>query len=148
MKKNKSNNSFFKQIKNNSVALISIFIAISSLGYNTWRNEQTEDNRNQRYAAFEILLKINELQQVVFYNYYDNDSQNKGNPRTAWSFVLTIEDLSSILQQPLPQSSKELHIVWNDNWEDLDSSQESLDAVLAAIDTVRTDTLKLLDSLE
>lgn len=94
------------------------------------------------------MLKINEFQQVVFYNYYDNDTQNKGNPRTAWSYVLTIEDLSSILKQPLPQSSKKLHDIWNDNWENLDSSQESLDAVLAAIDTVRTDTLKLLDSLE
>ena len=125
-----------------------LFIAISSLSYSTWRNEKTEDNRNQRYAAFEILLKINELQQVVFYNYYDNDTQNKGNPRTAWSYVLTIEDLSSILQQPLPQSSKNLHVIWNDNWENLDSSQESLEAVLAAIDTIRTDTLKLLDSLE
>ena len=145
---NKDKNSFYKQIKNNAVALISIFIAISSLSYNTWRNEKTEDNRNQRYAAFEILLKINELQQVVFYNYYDNDTQNKGNPRTAWSYVLTIEDLSGILQQPLPQSCKALHVIWNDNWENLDSSQESLDAVLAAIDTVRTDTLKLLESLE
>lgn len=146
MSKNKNN--LLKQIKNNAVALISIFIAISSLSYNTWRNEKTEDNRNQRYAAFEILLKINELQQVVFYNYYDNDKQNKGNPRTAWSYVLTIEDLSSLLKQPLLQSSKKLHVIWNDNWEDLASSQQSLDAVLAAIDTVRTDTLKLLESLE
>jgi len=144
----KNKQSFLKQIKNNSVALISLFIAISSLSYSTWRNEKTEDNRNQRYAAFEILLKINELQQVVFYNYYDNDTQNKGNPRTAWSFVLTIEDLSSLLKQPLPKSSQALHMIWNDNWEALDTDKNSLDAVMDAIDQVRTDTLSLLESLE
>ena len=50
------NNSVFEQLRRNAVALISLVVALSSLGYNTWRNEQTEANRNERQAAFEVLL--------------------------------------------------------------------------------------------
>ena len=81
------------QLKRNTVALVSIIIAVSSLSYNTWRNEKTEENRNQRLASFEILLKLNELQQVVFHSHYDKDSLDKGNPRTGWAYVLTVRDL-------------------------------------------------------
>ncbi len=43
------------QVRQHSVALISLAIAQSSLGYNTWRNEQTEANRNARAAGIEQL---------------------------------------------------------------------------------------------
>lgn len=89
------------QFKNNTVALISIFIAVSSLSYNTWRNEKTEENRNQRHAAFEILVTLNKLQQVVFHHFYDKDTKNKGNLRTGWAYVLTIEDFSQLLYSPI-----------------------------------------------
>jgi len=42
------------QLRHNFVALISLAIAITSLSYNTWRNEHSEGNRNKRFAAFEI----------------------------------------------------------------------------------------------
>ena len=45
-----------KQLQHHLVALISLFIAVSSLSYNTWRNEKSEYNRNQRWASFEVLL--------------------------------------------------------------------------------------------
>src|SRR5882757_4094648 len=69
-----------EQVRNNSVALISLFIALSSLGYNTWRNERTERNRNIRTATFEILTKLAEFERVVFLAHYDRDKSN-GNPR-------------------------------------------------------------------
>jgi hypothetical protein len=138
----------FSQIKKNSVALISLFIAVSSLSYNTWRNEQTEENRNQRHAAFEILLKINELQQVVHFHYYDKDTENKGNPRTAWAYVSTINDLASILNNPLPQSSQNLLNVWEENWQGLADNKENLEAIEKAIDGVRKDSLILLQYLD
>ena len=52
---------FISQLRRNLVALISLTIAISSLGYNTWRNEHSEDNRNKRFAAFEIVKKAKSI---------------------------------------------------------------------------------------
>lgn len=40
-----------EQIRNNAVALISLVVALAALGYNTWRNERTEANRNLRAAT-------------------------------------------------------------------------------------------------
>jgi hypothetical protein len=37
------------------VALLSLAIALASLGYNTWRNETTESHRNARQAGFVVL---------------------------------------------------------------------------------------------
>jgi len=136
------------QIKRNTVALVSIIIAVSSLSYNTWRNEKTEDNRNQRLASFEVLLKLNELQQVVFHSHYDNDNLDKGNPRTGWTYVLTVRDLSRLLHQPLPEASNKLLEVWSENWQGLDEKQENADLIIGEIDNIRNETLLLLESLE
>ena len=77
---NNERNSIIDQLRRNAGAVISLVIAVSSLRYNTWRTEKTEDNRNQRFAAFEILLKLGELQQVVFHHHYDKTSQIKEPP--------------------------------------------------------------------
>ncbi len=143
-----TNNGVIDQLKRNTVALVSIIIAVSSLSYNTWRNEKTEENRNQRLASFEVLLKLNELQQVIFHSHYDKDSSDKGNPRTGWTHALTVRDLSRILQPPLPAAADELLRVWGENWEGLDEKKMNVDLILGEIDNVRSKTLLLLDSLE
>ena len=143
-----SDKSFTRQVKRNSVALISLLVALSTLSYSTWRNEKSEDNRNHRQAAFEILIKLNALQQVVFHNRYDGDAENRGNPRLGWTLVLTIDDLSQLLQPPMPERSEHLKSVWGQHWEYIGSDQESTDSVLDAIDTVRLETLAILHSLE
>ena len=142
------NGGFFNQIRRNAVALISLIIAVSSLSYNTWRNEKTEVNRNQRIASFEVLLKLNELQQVIFHHHYDMDALGKGNPRTGWTYVLTVRDLSRILHPPLPEAADELLSVWNKNWESLGKKQVKVDLIINEIDNVRSETLLLLESLE
>ena len=144
----KNSNTIWKQIRRNAVALISLVVALSALGYNTWRNEKSEENRNHRQAAFEILLKLNQLQQVVFHRRYDNDDTDKGNPRVGWTIVLTIRDLSQLLDPPLPGMAGGLQAVWSDNWEDLGDDQASVDAVLENVDGMRDETLRLLLSLE
>ncbi|MFV9615816.1 MAG: hypothetical protein ACNYZG_07665 [Gammaproteobacteria bacterium] len=136
------------QLRRNAVALVSIIIAVSSLSYNTWRNEKTEENRNQRLAAFEVLLKLNELQQVIFHSHYDKDSSDKGNPRTGWTYVLTVRDLSRILHPPLPEAADELLEVWGKNWQGLDEKQANVDLITGEIDNIRSETLRLLESLE
>ncbi len=143
-----TNDGVIAQLKRNTVALVSIIIAVSSLSYNTWRNEETEENRNQRLASFEVLLKLNELQQVIFHSYYDKDSSDKGNPRTGWAYVLTVRDLSRIMHPPLPAAADKLLAVWGENWAGLDEKQTSVDLIMGEIDNVRSETLLLLDSLE
>lgn len=136
------------QIKDNAIALISIVIAITSLSYNTWRNELTEDNRNQRQAAFEIILKINELQQVVFYNHYEQDLQQQGNPRLGWIYVLTIQDLAMVLPESFQQVTNQLASAWKHNWPTLHINQASKQAIDGSIEVVRLEVLQLLSGLQ
>ncbi|NNJ93140.1 MAG: hypothetical protein HKP57_00145 [Halobacteria archaeon] len=145
---NVSDHGFLQQVRRNSVALISLAVALSSLGYNTWRNELTEANRNQRQSAFEILLKLGELQQVVFHSHYDRDTTDKGNPRTGWAYVLTVNDLSHVLMPPMPELSGRLRTVWGEHWSKLGTEQDSADAILAEIDSVREETLRQLHRLD
>ena len=138
-----------EQIQRNSVALISLVVALTTLSYSTWRNEKSEDNHNHRQAAFEILLKLNELQRVVFHLRYDGESQEEGNPRVGWTYILTIQDLSQILDsEDMRLQADKLHAVWSVNWEGLKDNQPQVDLMLAAIDKMRMQTLILLRSLE
>lgn len=140
--------SFKEQVRRNMVALISLVIAITSLSYNTWRNEQSEYNRTQRLVAVEALLKLGELQQLVYHNHYDGDTQDKGNPRTGWTLVLTVRDITTILEEPLPRASESLRATWEANWAELGSSKESKDAIEEGIESLRHDLLAMLNALD
>ncbi|MBT8099593.1 MAG: hypothetical protein KJO82_07575 [Gammaproteobacteria bacterium] len=140
--------SFREQLRRNRVALISLAVAVISLSYNTYRNELSEDNRTQRLVAIEVLLKIGELEELVLYSHYDPEVKDKGNPRTGWSLVLTIEDLTQILDGPVPDEAKALKASWGKHWSTLAASAESKDAVRAAIDGMRQATLTLLRELD
>ena len=139
---------FIEQLRRNRVALISLVVAIISLSYNTWRNEASEDNRTQRLVSIEILLKIGELEELVLYSHYDPDVKVKGNPRTGWALVLTIEDLAQILLEPYPASARKLKDAWQENWSTLAKSAESRDAIRASINHLRQDTLAILRMLD
>lgn len=148
-------NRFVDQLRRNAVALISLFVAISGLSYNTWRNEASEHNRNQRQASIELLLKLGELQQVVFHSHYDMDFEGRGNPRAGWALVLTIRDLAAVLQDPMPASAATLFEAWDSNWEMLGRTDNGgrlvntgAEQINAAIDGVRRDTQALLASLD
>jgi len=136
------------QLQRNAVAIISLVIALTSLGYNTWRNEQSEGNRNQRFASFMILLKLNELQQLVFHRRYDPDLIVKGDPRTGWTYILTVNDLSQVLPPPLPVSADKLRATWNINWENIETDRASVDNILSGLDEMRDETIQLLKTLE
>ena len=139
---------FIDQVRRNLVALISLVIAITSLTYNTWRNEQSEENRTQRLVAIEILLKLGELQQLVYHNHFDGDVDDKGNPRTGWTLVLTVRDIATILEAPLPGSAEALHETWESNWQALPEKRAANDAIVASIDSLRNDTLAMLKALD
>lgn len=137
-----------EQLRRNTVALISLVVAISSLAYNTWRNEVTEYNRNQRAISIEVLRHTGEFQEVVFHNAWDMDREGKGNPRTGWVHVLAIRDLSRILDGAVPRSAERLYATWEAEWSDLGPDNDSYRRVVEAIETVRRDTHDLLVDLD
>lgn len=139
--------SFLDQIRRHSVALISLVIAVSSLGYNTWRNELTEANRNIRTAGIEHLLILGELDQVVFFSHYDMDAQ-RGSPRVGWALVLTARDLASLAVEPAVASTNALHETWEADWQGLGTDDAAARRISEAIDKARTDMLAVLASLD
>jgi hypothetical protein len=136
-----------QQLRNNAVALISLTVALGSLGYNTWRNERTEYNRNIRTATFELLGKLSELERVVYLAQYDRDVRG-GNPRSGWTYVLVIHDLSSVVPPPVPANAAQLQQVWGENWEGLGRDDEtSVNRIDDAIGALRESALATLRAL-
>jgi len=141
--------SILEQLRRNAVALISLFVAVTGLLYNTWRNEHTEENRNHRWASFEVLLLIGDLKELVYLSYYDPDQGDDSDFRRGWAKVLLIRDLSSVLAEPVPATANELHGTWGDNWVGLkEHDKASLGLIEDAIDQLRADTLMILNDLD
>jgi hypothetical protein len=136
-----------QQLRNNLVALISLVVALGGLGYNTWRNERTEHNRNVRTATFELLTKLAELERVVYLAQYDHDTAG-GNPRTGWSYVLVIHDLAAVVPAPVPAKAAQLQKVWGESWEGLGTEDEvSVNRIDDAIASLREASLAMLKAL-
>jgi hypothetical protein len=125
-----------QQLRANVVALISLVVAISSLGYNTWRNERTERNRSIRVAAFEVLKDLGELQVVVNDAYFGKNDR-RGNPMAGWGRVALISDLSQVLPAPAPECAEKLLHAWQANWQQLQEDESSVERVTAEIDQSR-----------
>lgn len=155
--------SFKKQLHNNAVALISLFIAVSSLAYNTWRNEKTEEQRNIRHAAFRVLENLGELQQVVDYRYYylpfHEDAHQEGQLRLrGFGNASMIHDLMMLMPRPAPLAGEELKQLWNAEFarlEELDDAGEHSVAAQQAeqkltwgINEARGAVLQVLASLD
>jgi hypothetical protein len=136
-----------EQLRNNAVALTSLFIALTSLAYNTWRNERTEHNRNIRAAAFEILTKLADFERVVFLAHYDRDKAN-GNPRTGWTYIIVINDLAQVVPGSVQPRAAALRDTWRVNWEDLGKEGDvAIDRIDNDIGSLREATLETLRSL-
>lgn len=136
-----------EQLRRHSVALISLVVALSSLGYNTWRNERTEANRNIRTAGIELLLKLGELEQTVFFIVYDTES-DRGNPREGWAYILTAQDLAELTEEPAISSTKILLDIWRENWSRIDRDKDAAQQISSAIDQARKDMLSVLAGLD
>lgn len=137
----------YHQFHNNAVAIISLTIAITALFYNTWRNEQTEANRNIRVASFEIIHNLGELQQTVNMIHYHNDN-SKINPLAGWGNIALIGDLGQILPPPIPVKTENLISTWQTNWKDIPSNEQSADKVSADIDETRKAVLDVIKHLK
>lgn len=153
---------FWRQVYRHRLSLLSLFIAITSLGYNTWRNEATEAHRNTREAAFHILLDLGELEQIVSYRHYfysraDEEelaSYEDGDWVRGWGKVALINDLSQILPERITIASKQLQSTWQNQAAMLELGPRVEAGRLAeqqlddSIETVRQAVLETLNSLE
>ncbi len=147
------------QLRRHSVALISLTVALVSLGYNTWRNETSELHRNWRQAAFEVVIEVNDLQQITLYRrYFHGREDHPFVPVrhaetwvTGWGKAAAIRDLTSILPDPLPARGRALHETWSASVGQLDNvdraARKAEQDMLEALDDTRQATLALIDRL-
>jgi hypothetical protein len=135
-----------RQFRDNLVALTSLVVALSALGYNTWRNERTERNRNIRVAGIELLGEIGSLQQIVFYAHYAEDDA-RGDPRMGWVDVLTIQDLAAMMPPDVGREAAALSAVWEAHAAGLVDDEQSFRRIDGAIDSLRQETLRALREL-
>jgi hypothetical protein len=157
------NISIRKQIHNNAVALISIFIAVSALGYNTWRNETTEEQRNIRHAAFRVLEDLGDVQEVVdsrfYYLAFGSEIAAEGELRIrGFGSVAMIRDLMSLMPAPGPDAGRELHELWLNHFSSLDqldvsgqhseAAKEAERELTQAVRHARVAVLEVLRNLE
>jgi hypothetical protein len=135
-----------QQLRDNLVALTSLAIALAALGYNTWRNERTERNRNIRVAGIEVLQEIGSLQQIIFYAHYAAGDQ-RGDPRMGWADVLTINDLAILMPAEVLREGTELKAAWEQDAEGLVDDEAAFQRIDAAIEELRQATLAALRAL-
>lgn len=137
-----------EQLRRNAVALISLTIAITSLGYNTWRNEASEHNRNQRLVSIELLLMLGDLQQITMDCHYGMSVDKDALLREGWAKVLTIRDISQVASGGVPAMATALYETWNDDREALGESVDAKDRIVLALENVRASTHEVLRSLD
>lgn len=135
-----------RQIRDNLIALISVAIALSALGYNTWRNERTERNRNIRVAGIELLREIGSLQQIIFYAHYAEGDQ-RGDPRMGWADVLTINNLAALMPADVMRDAAQLRATWEADSAGLIDHDDAFARIDGVIDTLRQTTLAELRAL-
>lgn len=137
---------FIKQVKANTVALISLVTALSGITYNTWRDHQNEVNDNMRNAAFVLLGDLGELQTIVNYAHFEHDVEH-GNPIEGWKHVIMIRDLSRLLKPEAKKAGEMLYTNWQNNWESLDKDSKTELLISNQIINTRQAVLSTIDSL-
>lgn len=135
-----------RQFHDNFIAIVSLVIALSALGYNTWRNERTEQNRNLREAGFALLAEIGSLQQVVFYAHF-SPGDMRGDARMGWADVLTIVDLARLMPEEVVNDAVSLKAAWQDGWSGLGEDDAAHRRIDEAIEALRATTLAELTAL-
>jgi hypothetical protein len=152
-----------EQFRANSVALISIAIAIVALGYNTWRNETTETQRNVRHAAFRMLESLGELQEIVDTRYYylpfETAHVSEGASRIrGFGTVTMVRDLTGVMPDPAGKAGAELHDLWlqhflvlhrlDENGEHTAAATQAEQNLTGAIRETRAAVLEVLSRLD
>ncbi len=128
-------------------SVFGVVFAVLGFSYNAWRLELTEDNSNIRTAAFEMLLQLSELEQVIYAAHYD---QNKieGSPRKGWVKIGLVVDLSVLISPQVKDQSLQLKTLWNDSWQYIESDETLVRQLIEKIDVVRNSIKTELGNLQ
>ena len=126
-------------LRRQSLAVVSLALAIASLGYTTWRNETTERHRNVREAAFAMLGALGELQQLADTRFYGDD-HGEMNRIAVWGRVALLRDLSGLVSPSVDARTAELYRTWSEHAAAFDQGDASAEkAVATAITATRTE---------
>lgn len=137
-----------EQLRRNAVAIISLIVAVTSLGYNTYRNELTETNRTIRQAGFEMITELSELQQVMLFARYNQDDV-RGHTTAGWSHALSLRDLSLAMPNTIQNSASHLYQTWQDNSGDITASDSTAYKIIdEEIDQLKVDILNVVSALQ
>lgn len=139
--------SLLPQLHRNLLAVVSLAVALTALGYNTYRNELTEANRNTRFASFAMLQELAKLQLLTDYAHYDNDPE-KGNPITGWGQLQYLRDMGHLVSPDVLTKTESLTSIWAHEWQTLRASEQSNRRVTAAIDNVRQEVRRAISELD
>lgn len=141
----KESHSLLSQISHHAVAIISLIIAITALLYTTWRDEETEKNRNTRTASFEVLKNLGELQLIINNEHYQKHEMSS-NQLMGWGRVAIIGDLSQLLPIQAAEQATKLVEVWKTNVTSLEN-ENNVDQISQQIDETRLAVINSLKSL-
>lgn len=133
-------------LKNNWLSLLSLVVALTALFYNTWRNEQTELNRNYRASGFEIVREIAKLQLLVDQMFYAPESND--NAIEGWTRINFIVSLSAIMPLPVKQRADDLKQVWSKQWQVLNKQESANQLITEANRALEQEVLLALQTLD
>ena len=140
-----------EQLRRNTVAIISLIVAITSLSYATWRNEVTEDNRNVRTAGFALIERLASLDEVaLFVRFSGSDTPGEAfemRRKEGWIHVIAMRDLCYTMPDAVRHSAETLYATWESNSDEL-RTPAAYNEVNAAIEQLRTETLAALKALD
>ena len=115
---------------------IGLVFGLVGFTYNVWRMEITEANNNTRMACFEILKELGELEQLIYSAHYDRHDE-AGSPRRGWVKIGLVSDLSVLATPRVEEEAAHLKDTWSEHWNKYGENRESVDQIVAAIDSVR-----------
>mgnify|MGYP001828805913 CR=1 FL=1 len=128
-----------EQFRNNLVAIISPVVAVTSLSDNRWRDEASEYSRNVRQDGVLMLIKLGELQAVLFHSHRDR-VPDRGKPGAGQAHVLVITDAEAGLPESVPAGADHLLAIGE--------RDASAQRISAAIDELPSRVFEALQSLE
>lgn len=141
-------NKILARMRTESLAVVGLVVALIALGYNTWRNELSEQNHTVRIAGIEMLLKVGELQSTVYLVAFDGNTQ-PGLQRQGETLVSTLRDLSMFMPDTVQVRSNSLLQSWRANWGALSGEdREAVALVDTAINELRVQIVEEVRLLE